>query len=140
MNVFYEPFDTKLVMLSNIMQYLKNGLFSKCFHKVFVKNMMKKLSHLNTKFQDSFQHVCIIAPSCVLYLKFYVFFCYCHHSLFNVSLLYLFINVFTRYLLKNFNIQFNMYVSLHHHMFLCLTFMYLSIPSSLIVEGTANTW
>ena len=91
MNVFYEPFDTKLVMLSNIMQYLKNGLFSKCFHKVFVKNMMKKLSHLNTKFQDSFQHVCIIAPSCVLYLKFYVFFCFCHYSLFNVLLLYLFI-------------------------------------------------
>ena len=87
---------------------------------------------------------------CII-MWFYVLFCFCYHSLFNIHLLYLFINVFTRYLWKNWwkrchiltqnsNIQFNMYVSLHHHMFLCLTFMYLSIPSSLIVEGTANTW
>ena len=112
---------------------------------------MKKVSQLNTKFQDSFQHVCIIASPCVLYLKFYWFFCFCHRSLFNVSLLYLFINVFTRHLSKtwwkrcynltqNSNIQFNMYVSLHHHLFLYLTFMYLSIPSSLLEKGTANTW
>ena len=85
-----------------------------------------------------------------LYLKFYVLFYFCHHSLFNVSLLYLFINVFTRYLSKpwckkchiltqNSNIQFNMYVSLHHHVFLYLTFMYLSIPTSLLAEETANT-
>ena len=69
----------------------------------------------------------------------------------NVSLLYLFINVFTRYLsivwwkryhilTQNSNIQFNMCVSLHHHVFLYLTFMYLSIPNSLLAEGTANTW
>ena len=62
-----------------------------------------------------------------------------------------FINVFTKYLSKtwrkrchiltqNSNIQFNMYVSLHHHVFLYLTFIYLSIPSSLWVQRTANTW
>ena len=33
-----------------------------------------------------------------------------------------------------------MYVSLHRHVFLYLTFIYLSIPSSLLAEGTANTW
>ena len=32
-----------------------------------------------------------------------------------------------------------MFVSLHHHVFLYLTFMYLSIPSSLLAEETANT-
>ena len=85
-----------------------------------------------------------------LYLKFYVLFCFCYHSLFNILLLYRFINVFTRYLSKtywkrchiltqNFNIQFSMYVSLHDHIFLYLTFMYLSIPSSLLEKGTANT-
>ena len=39
--------------------------FIKCFHEVFVKSLTKKVSHLNTRFQDSFQHVCIIASSCV---------------------------------------------------------------------------
>ena len=80
-----------------------------------------------------------------------MYFCFSCHSLFNVSLLYLFINVFTRYLSKtwwkrchiltqNSNIQFNMYVSLHRDAFSYLTFMYLSLPSSLLGEGTTNTW
>ena len=93
------------------------------FIKVFVKNLTKKVSHLNKKIQDSFQHVCLLLHYHVfLCLKFYVLFCFCHDSLFNVSLLYLFINVFTRYLSKtwwerchiltqNSNIQFNMYAS-----------------------------
>ena len=42
-------------------------------------------------------------------------------------------------LTQNSNIQFNMFVSLHHHVFLYLTFMYLSIPTSLLAEETANT-
>ena len=32
-----------------------------------------------------------------------------------------------------------MYVSLHHYVFLYLTFIYFSIPSSLLAEGTAST-
>ena len=114
----------------------KNGLFYKCFYEVFVKNLTEKVPHLNTKFQDSFQHVCIIASSCLFIFKVWCIFCFCHHSLFDVSLLYLFINVFTRYLSKtwwkrchmlrhNSNIQSSMYVSLNHHVFLYLTFMYL---------------
>ena len=62
-----------------------------------------------------------------------------------------FINVSTKYLSKtwqkrchiltqNSNIHFNVYVSLHHDVFLYLTFMYLSIRSSLLAEGTAKTW
>ena len=84
-----------------------------------------------------------------LYLKFYALFCFSHHSIFDLSLL--FTNVFTEYLLKtwwkrchiltqNSNIQFNMYVSLHQYLLLYLTFTYLSIPSSLLAEGTANIW
>ena len=60
----------------------------KCFHEVFVKSLVKKVSNFNTKFQHLVQYVCIFAS----------------------------------------------------HVFLYLTFMYLSIPSSLLAEGTANTW
>ena len=59
----------------------------KCFHEVFVKNLVKKVAHFNTKFQNPVQHVFIFASFVFLYL----------------------------------------------------TFMYLSIPSSLIAEGTAHT-
>ena len=85
---------TKLVMLSSIMQYLKKKMdFYKCFHEVFVKNLTKKLSHLATKFQDLFEHVCIIASPCVFIFKFYVLFYFCHHTLFNISVFYLFISL-----------------------------------------------
>ena len=47
----------------------KNGLFYKCFYEVFVKNLTEKVPHLNTKFQDSFEHVCIIASSCLFIFK-----------------------------------------------------------------------
>ena len=125
------------------------------FITVFTKHLSKiwrKKCHISTqKFMIHFSMYVLLRHHVFLYLKFYVLFYFCHHSLFNVSLLYLFINVFTRYLSKpwwkkchiltqNSNIQFNMYLSLHHHMLLYLTFVYLSIPSSLLVEGTANTW
>ena len=120
-------------------------------HEVFVKNFMKQVSPFNTEFQDSFKHVCIIASSCVFIFKVLCTFLFLFYSLFNVSLLYLFVNHFTGYLpntwwkmshilTQSFNIQFNMYASSHHDAFLQLTFMYLSIPSSLLAEGTANTW
>ena len=58
----------------------------------------------------------------------------------------LFIDVFIRLLLKTLwksyfshhNTKSQEY--LHHHVFLYLTFMYLPIPSSLLTEGTPNTW
>ena len=125
------------------------------FITVFTKYLSKiwrKKCHISTqKFMIHFSMYVLLRHHVFLYLKFYILFYFCHHSLFNVSLLYLFINVFTRYLSKpwwkkchiltqNSNIQFNMYVSLHQLVFLYLTFMYLSIPSSPLAEGTAITW
>ena len=57
-----------------------------------------------------------------------------------------FIDIFIRLLLKAFWKSYFSHHntksqgSLHHHVFLHLTFMYLSIPSSLLAEGTPNTW
>ena len=134
-----------------------NAIFDKMasFINVFTKSLSKtwrKRCHILTQnFKIHFNMYVLLRHNVFLYLKFYVLFCFCHHSLFKVSLLYLFINVFTRYfsktwwkrchiLTQNSNIQFNMYVSLHHHVFLYLNFMYLSIVSLLLAEGTANTW
>ena len=123
------------------------------FIKVFPKYLSKtwrKMCHILTQnFKIHFNMYVLLRHHVFLYLKFYVLFCFCHHSLFNVSLLYLFINVFTRYLSKtwwkrchiltqNSKIQFNMYVSLHHHVILYLNFIYLSIGSLLLAEGTTN--
>ena len=139
-------------MLSNIMQYLKKmAPFINVFTKYLTKPWGKRCHILTQSFKIHFNMYVLLCHHVFLYLKFYVLFCFCHHSLFNVSLLYLFINVFTRCLSKtwwkrchiltqNSNIQFNIYVSLHHHAFLYLTCMYFSIPSSLLAEGTANTW
>ena len=125
--------------------------FINVFTKYLSKTWRKRCHILTQNFKIHFNMYVLLCHHVFLYLKFYVLFCFCHHSFFNVSLLYLFMNVFTRYLSKtwwkrchiltqNSNIQFNMYVSLHHHVFLYLTFMYLSIPSSLLVEQTVNTW
>ena len=115
------------------------------------KTWRRKCHILTQNFKIYFDIYVLLCHHVFLYLKFSVLFRFCHHSPFNVPLMYLFTNVFTRYLSKtwwkrchmltqNSNIQFNTYVSLHHHVFLYLTFMYLSIPSSLLVEGTGNTW
>ena len=125
--------------------------FINVFAKYLSKTWRKRCHILTQNFKIHFNMYVLLRHRVFLYLKFDVLFCFCHHSLFGVSLLYLFINVFTRHLSKtwwkrcyiltqNSNIQFNMYVSLHHHVFLYLTFMYLSIPSLLLAEGTANTW
>ena len=125
--------------------------FINVFLKYLSKSWWKRCHSLTQNFKIHFNMYVLLRHHVFLYLKFCLLFCFCHHSLFNISLLRLFINVITRHLSKtwwkrcyiltqNSNIQFNMYVSLHHHLFLYLTFMYLSIPSSLLEKGTANTW
>ena len=125
--------------------------FINVFAKYLSKTWRKRCHILTQNFKIHFNMYVLLHHHVLLYLKFYVLFCICHHSFFKILLLYLFINVFTRYLAKtcgkkchiwtqNSNIQLKMYVSLHHHVFLYLTFMYLSLPSSLMEEGTANTW
>ena len=150
--VFYDvkSSDTKLAMLSNIMQYLKKmASFINVFTKYLTKPWGKRCHILTQSFKIHFNMYVLLCHHVFLYLKFYVLFCFCHHSFFNVSLLYLFMNVFTRYLSKtwwkrchiltqNSKIEFNMYVSLHHHVFLYLNFIYLSIRSLLLAEGTTN--
>ena len=104
-----------------------NTIFDKMasFINVFTKSLSKtwrKRCHILTQnFKIHFNMCVLLRHHVFLYLKFYLPFCFCHHSLFNVSLFYLFINVFTRYLTKtwlktchiltqNSNVQFNMYV------------------------------
>ena len=127
------------------------NVFTKYLSKAWQKRCHILTHNFKVHFNMYFNMYVSLRHNVFLYLKFYVLFCFCHHSLFNVLLLYLFTNVFTRYLWKtwwirchiltqNFNIQFSMYVSLHHHVFLYLTFMCLSIATSLLAEGTARTW
>ena len=127
--------DTKLTMLSNIMQYLKNiNVFINVLRKYLSKTWRKRCHILTQNFKIHFKCLYYCVTMCFLYLKFYVLFCFCHHSFFNSSLFYLFINVFVsnlsktwwkrcHFLTQNSNIQSNMYVSLHRHVFLYLTFM-----------------
>ena len=123
-----------------------------CVFTKYLSKIWRKRCHILTQsFKIHFNMHALLRHNVFLCLKFYVLFYFYHHSLFNVSLLYLFISVFTRCFSKtlwkrchistqNFDIQFSMHVSLHHLVFLYLTFMYLSIPSLLLAEGTANTW
>ena len=128
----------------------KNGLFYKCFQEVFVKNLTKKVPHLNTKFQESFQHVCIIASSCVFIFKVLCSFVFLLPFSFQpivvVAVYKCFHEVFVKNLVKKVSHLNTKFQHLVQHVYtfasrcvLYLNFMYLSIPSSLLEEATAYT-
>ena len=97
-----------------------------CVFTKYLSKIWRKRCHILTQsFKIHFNMHALLRHNVFLCLKFYVLFYFYHHSLFNVSLLYLFISVFTRCFSKtlwkwchistqNSDIQFSMHVSLHH--------------------------
>ena len=120
--------------------------FINVFTKYLSKTWRKRCHILTQNFKIHFNMYVLLRHNAFLYLKFCVLFCSCHHYLFNVSLLYLFINVFTRYFSKTSWKRCCILIKIPTFcstcMYLCIKicfYMYLSIPSSLLAEGTANT-
>ena len=97
--MFYDvkSFDTKLAMLYNAI-FEQMASFINVFTKYLSKAWRKRCHILTQNFKIHFNMFVLLRHHLFLYLKFYVLFCFCHNSLFKVSLLCLFVNVFTRYL------------------------------------------
>ena len=127
--------------------------FINVFTKYLSKTWRKRCHILTQNFKIHFNMYVLLRHHVFLYLKFYVLFCFCHHSLFNVSFLHLFINVsrgisqklgekgvISQHKIPKFSSTcMYLYITMCD-VFLYLTFIYLSIPSSLLAERTANTW
>ena len=98
-NMFYDvkSFDTKLAMLYNAI-FEQMASFINVFTKYLSKAWRKRCHILTQNFKIHFNMFVLLRHHLFLYLKLYVLFYFCHNSLFKVSLLCLFVNVFTRYL------------------------------------------
>ena len=106
------------------------------------------MPHLNTKFQDSFQHVCIIASSCLFIFKVWCTFLFLSPFSFwrivVVPVYKCFHEAFVKNLVKKvlqLNTKFQH--SVQHVCIFASPYAFIfnfHVPSSLLAEGTANTW